>query len=52
MAEEQIQQTFNIFDKDNDGEITVKEIGAVLRKLNQNPSDEELAQMVDEMGPG
>ena len=49
LTEDQIKQTFQLFDKDNDGEITVKEIGAVLRKLKQNPTDSEVESMVREL---
>ena len=49
LTEDQIKQTFNLFDKDKDGEITVKEIGAVLRKLKQNPSDEDIEKMIGEL---
>jgi Ca2+-binding EF-hand superfamily protein len=40
---------FAIFDKDGDGGITVKEIGAVMRQLGQDPTDEELAAIVQEV---
>ena len=49
LTDDQIKQTFQLFDKDNDGEITVKEIGAVLRKLKQNPTDNEVESMVREL---
>ena len=37
---------FQIFDKDGDGSITTKELGTVMRSLGQNPSDDEIRQMI------
>lgn len=57
-TEEQIaefREAFQIFDKDHDGMILTKELGTVMRGLGQNPSDNEIAQMildVDENGDG
>ena len=52
LTEEQIaefQEAFQIFDKDGDGSITTKELGTVMRSLGQNPSDEEVRQMIEEV---
>merc|ERR1711935_692581 len=49
LTDDQIKQTFPMIDKDNDGEITVKESGAVLRKLKQNPTDNEVESMAREL---
>ncbi|KAJ2752804.1 hypothetical protein GGI19_003576 [Coemansia pectinata] len=43
------QEAFALFDKDGDGSITPKELGAVLKAAGQNPSDEELQDMVNEL---
>lgn len=43
------REAFRIFDKDNDGRITVKELGAVMRSLGQHPSQRELEEMVAEV---
>lgn len=57
-TEEQIsefREAFQIFDKDQDGMILTKELGTVMRGLGQNPTDNEIAQMildVDENGDG
>lgn len=38
-----------MFDKDGDGTITTKELGTVMRSLGQNPSSQELEDMVNEV---
>lgn len=43
------QDEFNMYDKDNDGYITVKELGTVLRSLGEDPTEEELKKMVEEI---
>jgi calmodulin len=45
----EFKQAFHVFDKDGDGTISVKELGIVMRSLGQNPSDEELKEMIDEV---
>ena len=40
---------FRIFDVDNDGKITTRELGAVLRSLGQNPTDIELQDIVNQV---
>jgi len=52
MTEEQIsdfKEAFALFDKDGDGTITAKELGMVMRSLNQNPTELELKEMIDEV---
>ncbi|KAK6127851.1 hypothetical protein DH2020_038420 [Rehmannia glutinosa] len=51
MTDEQIaefKEVFKLFDKDNDGSITSKELGTVLRSLGQNPTEAELQEMINE----
>ena len=52
LSEETIKQfrsIFDLFDKDGNGQITSKELGTVMRSLGQNPSEEELKQMIREV---
>ncbi len=43
-----IKEAFNIFDKDNDGYITIKELGTVMRSLGHNPTETQLQEMIRE----
>lgn len=48
------KQAFKLFDDDDSGTITSKELGTILRQLGQNPTEAELQDMineVDEDGP-
>ncbi|GFP85821.1 calmodulin-like protein 11 [Phtheirospermum japonicum] len=52
LNEEQIvefQEAFSLFDKDGDGCITIEELATVIRSLDQNPSEEELQDMINEV---
>ena len=52
LSEQQIaefKEAFSLFDKDNDGKITTKELGTVMRSLGQNPSESELTDMINEV---
>lgn len=52
LTEEQItefKEAFSLFDKNNDGKITTKELGTVMRSLGQNPSESELNDMINEV---
>ena len=52
LTDEQVadfKETFQLFDKDGDGTISVAELGTVLRALGQNPSDKELQEMISEV---
>jgi len=49
LTEEQIeeyQQVFSEFDEDNNGSITTKELGTVLKKCGLNPSKSQLKEMI------
>jgi len=52
LTEEQIaefKEAFLIFDKDGDGSISTKELGTVMRSLGQNPTEDELKIMIEEV---
>jgi len=52
LTEEQIsefKEAFSLFDKDGDGNITTKELGTVMRSLGQNPTEQELKDMIEEV---
>ena len=38
-----------MFDANGDGGITFEELGVVLRSMGQNPSDQELMEMIHEL---
>lgn len=44
----EFQECFQMFDKDGDGTIDTKELGAVMRSLGQFPDEEEIEEMVDD----
>ena len=49
IIEEQIdefKEAFTLFDKDGDGTINTNDLGFVMRSLGQNPSEEELRNMI------
>ena len=45
----EFKEAFALFDKDGDGTITAKELGAVMRGLGQNPTEEEINGMIEEV---
>eukprot|EP00092_Neocalanus_flemingeri_P091157 GFUD01115535.1.p1 GENE.GFUD01115535.1~~GFUD01115535.1.p1 ORF type:complete len:153 (+),score=53.11 GFUD01115535.1:136-594(+) len=50
LSEEQIadfREAFTLFDKDDDGIITIKELGTVMRSLGQTPTEDELQDMIN-----
>ena len=52
LTQEQIddyKEAFNMFDKDGNGSINLKEIGIVMRSLGQNPTEMELENMISEV---
>ena len=42
----ELQEAFMLFDRDGDRTISVEELGIVLRSLGQNPTDEEISDMI------
>ncbi|CAL4946913.1 unnamed protein product [Urochloa decumbens] len=45
----EFKEAFSLFDKDGNGCITTKELGTVMRSLGQNPTEEELQDMINEV---
>jgi Ca2+-binding EF-hand superfamily protein len=45
----EFKKAFLIFDRDGDGTITTKELGAVMRNLGQTPTDSQVADMIQEV---
>jgi len=55
LTKEQIaefKEEFSLFDEDDDGTITTKELGTVMRSLGQNPTKAELQDMINEVNAG
>ena len=46
---EEIRQTFQLFDKNEDGTIDQEELGDVFRSLGQHYTDAELHEMIAEI---
>lgn len=49
VATAEFKDAFSLFDKDNSGTITTEELGDVMRSLGQNPSEEDLQKMIDDV---
>uniref|UniRef100_A0A2K6F9U9 EF-hand domain-containing protein n=1 Tax=Propithecus coquereli TaxID=379532 RepID=A0A2K6F9U9_PROCO len=52
LTEEQIaefKEAFSLFDKDGDRTVTVKELGTVMRSLEQSTTEAELQDMINEV---
>ena len=47
--ETEYREAFNLFDTNGDGTITVTELGIVMKNLGQNPTDEEVQDMINEV---
>lgn len=45
----EFKEAFALFDKDGDGTITYQELAHVMRGLGQNPTEEEVKNMIDEV---
>ncbi|XP_052103935.1 neo-calmodulin-like isoform X2 [Mytilus californianus] len=43
------KEVFELFDKDGDGTITIKELDTVMRSLGQNPTENEVKEMVQKV---
>ena len=43
---ETVRNAFHIFDTDGDGKISVDELGTLLRALGQNPTEEQVEELL------
>ena len=44
-----MKEAFSMFDQNNDGSVSAAEIANVMRCFGQNPTDEEVKEIVTEM---
>ena len=44
---EEFREAFHLFDRNQDGTITSKDLGSVLKAIGQNPSDEETSKLIE-----
>ncbi|XP_020627191.1 neo-calmodulin-like isoform X2 [Orbicella faveolata] len=52
LSDEQIEEykdAFSLFDRDENGIITTRELGSIMRSLGFNPTEEELQTMINEV---
>ena len=47
MSQDSLKDAFSIFDKDDDGFISVEELRSIMKNLGDKMSDEELDEMID-----
>lgn len=45
----EFKAAFDMFDTDGGGDISTKELGTVMRMLGQNPTKEELEEIIEEV---
>ena len=46
---QEFKAAFDMFDTDGGGDISTKELGTVMRMLGQNPTREELDEIIEEV---
>ena len=54
LSEEQIdelREAFLLFDRSGDGKINIKEMQVIMRSIGQNPSEEEIIEIMTEVDP-
>ena len=47
----EIREIFSLFDKDADGFVQTSDLGTIVRGLNLNPSETEVAEMIRDVDP-
>ena len=47
----EIREIFSLFDKDADGFVQTSDLGTIVRGLNMNPSETEVAEMIRDVDP-
>ena len=47
----EIREIFSLFDKDADGFVETSQLGTIIRGLNMNPSETEVAEMCKDVDP-
>ena len=45
----EFRQAFLMFDRDGDGSVTVEELGTVMRSLGQDPTEEQIQDMINDV---
>lgn len=54
LSEEQIdelREAFALFDRSGDGQINIKEMQVIMRSIGQNPTEEEIIEIMSEIDP-
>ena len=46
---QELKEAFQLFDRDGDGTISTDELGIVLRSIGQNPTDQQIEDMIAEV---
>nr|CAD2141356.1 unnamed protein product [Meloidogyne enterolobii] len=46
---DEFREAFMMFDKDGNGTISTKELGVAMRSLGQNPTEQEILEMINEV---
>ncbi|EJW82212.1 calmodulin [Wuchereria bancrofti] len=46
---DEFREAFMMFDKDGNGTISTKELGIAMRSLGQNPTEQEIMEMINEV---
>jgi len=44
-----VKEAFSLYDKNGDGFISIKELGEVMRKLGQNPTETEVQDIINDV---